>query len=253
MISIVAGSGLFIAAFFTAVFSAVAGVGGGMMMFAAVAVFLDFALVMPVFGAVQTSSGLSRVWFFRKYLNWSMILIFGIGFIPAVILGGFAWAYIIDAKEIQPYIKILIAVYILLFLIFPKFRVPPGNRTRILLVMGLSIGFAALTIGAVGAITAPFIEALQLKKEDAIAAIGVGSSFANIAKLPLFFIIFDQLDLSVVGVIGFLILATVFGIYFGKRIQDNVSEDLFRRLFRFALGGMAIKLLVWDGLRVVMA
>lgn len=73
-----------------------------MMMFATVAVFLDFALVMPVFGAVQTSSGLSSVWFFRKYLNWSMILIFGIGFIPAVILGGFAWAYIVEAKKFSP-------------------------------------------------------------------------------------------------------------------------------------------------------
>ncbi len=140
----------------------------------------------------------------------------------------------------------LIAVYILLFLKFPKFRVPPGNRTRILLTMGLSTGFAVLTIGSVGAVVAPFIEALELKKQDAIAAIGVVSSFANIAKLPPFFIIFDQLDLLVFGLIGFLILATVTGIYFGRCIQDNVSEVLFRRLFRFALG--AWRSSCWSGM-----
>ena len=252
MIGMAAGAGLFVAAFVMAVFSAVAGVGGGMMMFATVAVFLDFALVMPVFGAVQSSSGLSRIWFFRKYLSGSMILIFSIGFIPAVILGGVAWSYIVDAEEIQPYIKILIAVYILLFLTFPKFSVRSGSRTKLLLAMGVGTGFAALTIGAVGAITAPFIEALNMKKEEAIVSIGVVSSFANIAKPPLFFIIFDRLDWSVLALIAFMILATVAGIYYGRRIQHDVSEVLFRRLFRFALGIMAIKLLIWDGLRVVL-
>jgi uncharacterized membrane protein YfcA len=78
------------------------------------------------------------------------------------------------------------------------------------------------------------------------------SIFSNIIKLPLFFIIFDRLDWSVFGLIGFLILATVAGIYFGRRIQHGVSEALFSRLFRVVLGVMALKILLWDGLRVVL-
>ena len=57
---------LFAGATVTAVISAIVGFGGGLSLFALMALVLDFALLIPVYGAVQFTSATSRVWFFRK-------------------------------------------------------------------------------------------------------------------------------------------------------------------------------------------
>ena len=74
MIGLIGGVALFFIAFVTVVFSAVASVGGGTMLFATMVMVVDFALVMPVFGAIQTSSAVSRVWFFREHVDKSIVL-----------------------------------------------------------------------------------------------------------------------------------------------------------------------------------
>ena len=250
MIGITAGAALVAAAIFTAGFSSVIGLGGGMMMLLVTTLTVDFALVMPMFGAIQSSSAISRIWFFRKHLDGDMILKFGIGFVPAAMLSGSLWAYFVTTEGAQPYIKMVIATYMLLFLWFPQFRVRSGNRTRLLLLLGVLSGFAALTVGAVGSVVAPFIDALDLKKERMIAAFGVISIFSNGAKLPLFFLVAEPLDLTVWATIGILIGATFIGTYVGRGIQQSVSDKLFSKIFRTVLGVMALKLLIWDGIRV---
>jgi uncharacterized membrane protein YfcA len=252
MIGLAASATLWIAALLTGTFSAVAGVGGGVLMLAAITIILDFELVLPVFGATQTSSAFSRMWLFRKHLDPSMILTFGVGFIPAAALSGLGWYYFVQNEDAQPYIKMVIAIYLLMYLNFPKFRVSPGNRTRLLLSAGTLCGFAVFTVGAVGPVFAPFIEALEITKERAIATFGVVAAFSNIVKLPLFFLISDRVDWSVALLIGLLLVSTFAGTYIGRHIQHGISEAVYTRLFRTVLGLMGLKLLIWDGLRVVL-
>jgi hypothetical protein len=130
MISIGVGSALLAAALLTAGFSSVIGLGGGMMMLLVTTLTVDFALVMPMYGAIQSSSAVARIWFFRKHLDRNFILVFGIGFIPAAMMSGSIWAYFVTTEGAQPYIKMVIATYMLLFLRFPEFRVKSGNRTN---------------------------------------------------------------------------------------------------------------------------
>ena len=252
MIGLIGGSTLIIASFIAAMFSTVAGIGGGTMLIGFIILMVDFALVLPVYGAIQMVSGGSRVWFFRKHVDWSMFVTFGIAFIPGAILGGLIWVYFVNTEEAQPYIKMLIAIYLLLYLKFSNYRVATGNQTRLLLISGGLCGFAALTVGAVGAVIAPFVDALELKKERAVAAIGVMSIFSNIIKLPLLLVIADRVDWTLAIIIGGMCLATFCGVYAGRSAQKYVSEAQFRRLFRIVLMVLGVKLLVWDGLRVVL-
>jgi uncharacterized membrane protein YfcA len=99
MIGLIGGVALFFIAFVTVVFSAVASVGGGTMLFATMVMVVDFALVMPVFGAIQTSSAVSRVWFFREHVDKSMVLVFAAGFVPFVVLGGYLWSFLVHTEE----------------------------------------------------------------------------------------------------------------------------------------------------------
>lgn len=146
----------------------------------------------------------------------------------------------------------LIAVYLLDYLKFSRYRVATREKTKILLVAGAACGLAALTVGAIGAVISPFIDALELKKERAVAAIATVSVFSNVVKLPLILLIYDQLDWLIAMMIGSMIVATVVGVSFGKRIHEYVSETLFSRMFRMALTVIGLKLLVWDGLGLVL-
>jgi uncharacterized membrane protein YfcA len=115
---------------------------------------------------------------------------------------------------------------------------------KLLLTLGVLSGFAALTVGAVGSVVAPFFEALDLEKERMIAAFGIIFFFSNLAKLPLFFLVTKPIDLSVGIVISVVILLTFVGTFIGRRIQQSVNDALFRTLFRSVLGVMALKLLI---------
>jgi uncharacterized protein len=252
VIGLVGGSTLIIASLITAMFSTVAGIGGGTMLIGFIILMVDFALVLPVYGAIQMVSAGSRVWLFRKDVDWSMFVTFGIAFVPGAIIGGLLWYYFVNTEEAQPYIKMIIAAYLLMYLKFSSYRVAPGNQTRLLLIAGGLCGFAALTVGAVGAVIAPFVDALELKKERAIAAIGVMSMFSNIIKLPLLFVIADRVDWTLALIIGGMCVATFCGVYAGRGAQKYVSEAQFRRLFRIVLTVLGVKLLFWDGLRVVL-
>jgi uncharacterized membrane protein YfcA len=181
-----------------------------------------------------------------------MILPFGMGFIPMAMFGGWVWVYFVQTQDAQPYIKIAIAIYMLLFLVSPKFSVKPGNRTRNLIFVGALGGVASMTIGAIGSVVAPFVESLGLKKERAIATFGFISVFSNAAKLPLFYLISDKLDWSVVITIGGLVLVAFLGTLVGRRVHYGISDAFFDKIFKIMLGVIASKLLIWDGLRLVL-
>jgi uncharacterized membrane protein YfcA len=240
-------------AMFAACLSAVVSFGGGTLLLPIMFLILDFALVIPVFGVIQISSAISRAWFFRQFIDWSIFPIFIVGFIPAAVLGSFIWSYTVFNEEFQPYMMILIAVYLFLFLKFPKFNAPKGSRTKLLLSMGAAAGLATLTIGVIGVIIAPFIDSLGLKKERAVAAIGALAFFTNLIKLPLLFIISEQLNGSIVMVMAGMVGATILGTYFGRHFHGRVSEVLFIKIFRTVLFMMAVKLFIWDGWRVIFA
>ena len=252
MIGIAGGIALFSIAFFASCLSAVATLGGGTLLFRILFLIVDFALVMPIFGIVQTASATSRVWFFRQYIDRSIFSMFFVGFIPAAILGGLFWSYSVNNEEIQPYIMMLIAVHLLLFLKFPKFSVPRGNKTWLLIAMGIVAGLASLTVGAIGPVIVPFIDALGLKKERAVAAIGAVSFFGNLIKLPLVFLIVDHIDWSIATITGGMVVGSILGVYFGRCIHGRVNESFFIYVFRIVLFLMPAKLLIWDGLRVVL-
>jgi uncharacterized membrane protein YfcA len=253
MVGLAGGIALLGVAFFASCLSAVASIGGGTLLFPIMFLVVDFALVIPIFGVIQMSSAISRVWFFRHYVDWDFFPLFVVGFIPAAILGSIIWSYSVFNEEFQPYMMIFISVNLFLFLKFPKFSVPKGNRFKLLISMGAVTGLATLTIGAIGVVVAPFIDALNLKKERAVAAIGIISIFGNLIKLPLLFVIAERLDWSIVTITTGMVTATIAGVYFGRYLHGRVSEAFFVKIFRAALFAMAAKLLIWDGLRVVLA
>ncbi|MEX2450681.1 MAG: sulfite exporter TauE/SafE family protein [Rhodospirillales bacterium] len=241
---------LFAGAAVTAVISAIVGFGGGLSLFALLALVLDFALLIPVYGAVQFSSAVSRVWFFRKDIVFPLFWWFLVAFLPCYGISVFLWLYLIEAKEAQPYLKMAIGLYLILYVGIERLKIQGGNPKGLAIWAGVISGLLS-NIVAVGAIQAPFFAALKLRKEEFIALLAVASAVVNGLKIPLFLFILDRIEVDTAVLIGLLALASFLGAGIGRRIVGVISEVRFRQIFYAALVLIAAKLFFWDGVRVL--
>ncbi|MEQ8196048.1 MAG: sulfite exporter TauE/SafE family protein [Rhodospirillales bacterium] len=241
---------LFIGAAATAVISAIVGFGGGLSLFALLALVLDFALLIPIYGAVQFSSAASRVWFFRKDIVFPLFRSFLIAFLPCYGISVALWLYLIEAKEAQPYLKMAIGVYLILYVGIERMRIEGGDPKRLAIWAGIISGLLS-NIVAVGAIQAPFFAGLKLRKEEFVALMAVASAVVNGLKIPLFLFILDRLSVDAFILIALLALASFLGAGLGRRVIGVISEVRFRQIFYAALILIAAKLFFWDGVRVL--
>ena len=62
--------------FFTALMTSIAGAGGGTVLLAAMLQFMNPAEAIPVHGAIQLTSNLTRTWLLRKFVKWKLYLNF---------------------------------------------------------------------------------------------------------------------------------------------------------------------------------
>lgn len=150
---------LVVAAFVTALISGIIGMGGGMMLLAVLFCFLPHAEAIPTHAAVQLVSNSTRTVAFVREVHWPTIGRFMIGVVPGGALGISLLACLWrsdPAQASEPYLKMLVGVYILLTAHLPKSKKrSAAGRWWDFLLLGLAVGAAALTIGAVGPLIAP--------------------------------------------------------------------------------------------------
>lgn len=241
---------LFAGATATAIISSIVGFGGGLSLFALLALVLDFALLIPIYGAVQFTSAASRVWFFRKDVVLPLFGWFLLAFLPCYGISVVIWLHLIEMKEAQPVIKMAIALYLVFYVSLERLKIQGGNPKSLTIWAGIVSGLVS-NIVAIGAVQAPFFAALKLRKEEFVALLGVASFVANILKIPLFFFILDRLNVGHGVLIGALAIASFFGSWMGRNIMGRISDQTFKRLFFAALIVIACKLFFWDGVRVL--
>ncbi len=231
----------------------VTGMGGGVLLFAAMALVIDYALLIPLFGSVQSGGATARMWLFRKHIHWNVLGLFLMAYIPGALLGTLVWIKLIALAEWQPYIKMGIAIYIVLFLVFGRsIKVAASSTKRLMLTGGVLTGFGSMTVGAVAPLMAPFFIALKLNKNDFTGTWAVASFITSVTKIPLLFIIWDQVHITHGGLVALLFAGSFIGAYLGKMIFDRTSEVFFRRALATFMLLIACKLFVWDGARALM-
>ena len=241
---------LFVCAIFTAIMSAVTGIGG-VLLFAVMASVLEYAVIVPMYGAVQTTSAICRVWLYRRDMLFTLFWPFLIAFLPAIALGIVIWLYLIEIKEAQPYIKMGIGLYLFVFVSTVKFRVRISDPKRLMIVIGVISGFLSAIVGVVGSIQAPFFAALDITKEERVALFSIASLLANGIKIPLLIVVADRLSVGHGIIIGLIAISSVIGAFAGRKIMGKISENVYRRAFHILLFLIACKLVIWDGIKVL--
>lgn len=211
---------------------------GGISLLAIMTLLMPPATIIPVHGAVQLVSNLTRTFAFRKHVHWPIFARFAV---PAVLGVCFStWTWSGDKLE---WFKPIIGVFILVFLFWrhrkPKLRNLP---MWIYAPLGLAAGFLAIWVGATGPFLAPFFLRDDFPKERVIATKALTQSWLHFLKLPAFL----SLGFNYRGeaeLLAVLLVCVVAGTYFGKRLLGKIEEAAFVFYFEMVLGCIGLFLI----------
>jgi uncharacterized membrane protein YfcA len=230
----------------TGALSAVVGMAGGITLLALMLLFLDPLVAIPIHGAVQLVSNLSRAWAQRGSVHWPLLARFAAPLLPAS-FGGVAVAQALPRAglEIAIGVFVLVATWRPGWLRFGVDRAgrPRGSPGRRMLAAGGVVGFLSPTIGATGPLVAPFFLRLGLGRHALIGTKAACQTLQHFAKILVFGAVgfaFADWWLALVA----LSSTAVAGTWLGTRLLDRVSEADFQALYVGVLTVIALRLIV---------
>lgn len=236
---------LTVVALLTAALSAIAGLGGGTILIAAMlAVGLPPVVAVPLHAAVQLVSNSSRCIAYLKAIHWPALGWFLIGAIPTP----FVMAPLV-AQANPDWIRLGMAGFILLAL-QPAWiqRIHMHGRSGMIVAGGIAGGIGSV-VGASGLLIGPFFLRHQWSKETIIGTLAVAQAAAHLVKVIAFATLSLEVELDNAAFWSLLIpmaIAVVIGTGLGKGLSQYLSDTRFRLIFKLVLISLAIKL-TWDG------
>ena len=230
--------------FFTSALTAVVGAGGGAIMIATLLLFMPPAVAIPFQGMVQLVGAGGRTLLLRRHIAWSILWRIGLFIPPGAALG--LWLF---QGMSQRTIELLIGSFVLLTLFSGRFRMLGTHEMPLwgFFPLGFAIGALSVTVAVVAMFSGPFMIRKDMNKQAINVTMAAVAVMGHITKIAAF------------GAIGFrpqqhwqpfmaMMPAILLGTYFGGRILYRMSEELFMWIFRASLTGLALKLVLWDGL-----
>ncbi len=242
-LSTVAFASLVVAAFLTAMLSAVVGMAGGITLLGVMLLFLDPLVTIPLHGIVQMVSNGSRTWVQRAHVKRDLALLYALPLLPAAAVG-LAFARRLDPVALKTAIGVfvLVATWRSQWLLFGTHPERSSPRVRFLL-LGSVAGFLNVTIGAVGPFIAPFFLNMDLTRFELIGTKAACQLLGHLAKVIVFGIAgfaFGQYA----GLLAVLCACVVAGTYVGSHVLHQVNERTFTWLYRSVLSVVALRLML---------
>lgn len=228
-----------VAAFATSILSAMAGLGGGIILLVAIVQFFTPAVAIPIHGGIQLVSNGSRAAMLRNDISWRVVILSALLLFPASLFG-----VAVATSMPEPVTRLVIGIFVLVVAWRPeilKWRGRDGLPDRALVGLGAVSGFLNSTVGASGPVTSPFLKAVTVGHTAFVATAATAQVFAHSSKIAAFslddFAIGDHL-----GVIGIGAVGVTAGSWVGTRLLGRVSERRLDLLFKVVLTALAVRL-----------
>lgn len=218
-------------ALFGATLAGVTGFGGAAVLLPVLVYFFGVKDAIPILTIAQLIGNGSRVYFHRRELNYSVVLYFALGAIPAALLGGYFFASAPTSLLLR-----IIGLFLILTVAWRRWRGEKRVQIRLwaFLPLGATMSFLSALVGSVGPFMVPFFLAFGLTKS---AFIGT-EAFATVVMHVFKIVAYGDSDLLsaktlIVGLsLGPLM---IFGSWLGKRILHSISEKVFVLLVELTL------------------
>ena len=240
---------------FSAIMSAITGVGGGVILLSGLILCVPVGAVVPIHGVVQFSAGASRIIAYRSFINWSVVRPFVLGMVPGALLGCYGLSLL---QQLNPSWLLLAIASVILYTLLPTKPVPmPSASSNSADMLGLGLlGFSCGLLGMFVGSTGPLVSGSLLKrnilKEAHIASKSVMQGSAHLMKIPLFAwglnFDFGPYVWTLLAMVGMVIVGTVIG----KWCLARISTQRFAGIVRILLLLVVVKIL-WTELSKLIA
>lgn len=227
----------------TSFLTAAAGIGGGVVLLAVMAVILPAQALIPVHGLVQLGSNGGRALILLRDVETSVLLPFCLGSLAGAALGGAI------AVQLPPaWLKIGLGVFVL-WSVWGRSVVPTGRFTVVL--TGAFSSFLTMFFGATGTFVSAMVKTLEL---DRLAHVATHSA-CMVAQHLIKVLAFGLLGFAYgpyAGLIVAMIASGFLGTLLGKRVLVRMKDRTFHRVLSVVLSLLALRLL-YEGVTLALA
>lgn len=227
----------------TSFLTAAAGIGGGVVLLAVMAVVMPAQALIPVHGVVQLGSNAGRALILLRDVRTAVLLPFCAGSLVGAGLGG------LTAVQLPPAaLKIGLAAFILWSVWGRSFTA--GGRYAVLLT-GTFSSFLTMFFGATGTFVSAMVKTLKLGRLEHVAT----HSACMVAQHLIKVFAFGLLGFAYgpyLGLVAAMIASGFLGTVLGKRVLMKLKDESFHRILAVVLSLLALRL-VYEGVVLLLA
>ncbi|MEN8145950.1 MAG: sulfite exporter TauE/SafE family protein, partial [Gemmatimonadota bacterium] len=193
-------------------------------------------------GVIHSCGSIWKVLLFKRGLDWSLILGFGLSGIAASFLGASLslQAQALPLKQILGAFLILYVVYLFLK---REWILPKSHAMAV--SGGLLSGFFAGFFGVGGAVRGAFLTAFNLPKEVYIFTSGLIALFIDVTRVSRYIWGGTRLQEDLLFALVLSIPVSFVGAYIAKRFLDRLPQKFFRVFVGVFLALVGARLLIW--------
>lgn len=214
----------------------VGGFGSSVFFVPMASYFMDFQTVLGITAMFHLSSNITKLGFFRKGFDKTLMLYLGIPAVLFVSLGAYLSKYA-NPKWLTLILGVFLIAFGLLFIINKALKVDPTKKNAFL--GGSLSGLFAGLLGTGGAIRGATMTAFNLNKEKFIATSAIIDLGIDLSRSVIYTYngYVHKKDLYLIPI---LIGVSIVGTYLGKRVLDKITQEQFKRFVLFLLVGIGV-------------
>lgn len=214
---------IFLMALLAATISGAAGFGGALLLLPVLTGVVGIKAAVPILTIGQIFGNAARIWFGRKELQWKPILFFLLTAIPLTMIGSYLFADI-DSNRIKTGIGGFLIMLVIYRRIKTKQRLLPAQAG--MLIGGGLTGFLSGLAGSAGPLGAAFFLGLNLSATAYVASEAFTALVMHLTKTLVYnrYALIGQTEVFYGLFIG---MAMILGSWFGKKIIEKLSREIF--------------------------
>ena len=227
---------LIIISCFTSMLTASLGIGGGLLMLAAMAQLIPIKAIIPIHAVVQLGSNSGRALLMFKDVQWPLVLWFFLGCILGALVGG----QLVISLPID-LLRAMLGLFILLTVWRPRFATKFASHKNLFIGAALST-FLTMFIGATGPIVLAILRAFNLTRLSLVAT----SAACLVIQHALKVLVFGALGFAFAPyllLIMLMVCSGFVGTIIGKKLLIKINEQRFQYWLNIILSALALRLL----------
>lgn len=218
----------------TSFLTAAAGIGGGIVLIAVMAVIMPAHALIPIHGIVQIGSNAGRAAIMIRGVEWRVIMLFCVGSLIGATIGG------LTAVQLPPSIlNIGLACFILWSVWAPPVTAP--GRFKVI-ITGIFSSFLTMFFGATGSFVSAMVKSMRLGRLEHVAT----HSACMVAQHAIKVVAFGLLGFNYApyaGLVVAMVASGFLGTVIGKHVLVKMNDQTFHRVLAVLLSILALRLL----------